>query len=213
MNRGGGPEGVIDAVEQRAPDGFTNIDDVLSYEERKAIVRGYASTAGFRAAAGQQDRQSGFDQSDLSEIAIPERIAEAQLRIVVLLLRGELFGFRICGFELLRRRVQPVGQIIATAEIDTAWISRSVISRAASSAFGVTACENDITAATRGAARRPYADRIGREIPQRDVQQILRLRNVLGTGHLEVENALRGRKYSCRMSTRRGLVSASTDTG
>ena len=47
MNRKGGPEGVIDAVEQRAPDGFTNIDDVLSFEERKAIVRGYASTAGF----------------------------------------------------------------------------------------------------------------------------------------------------------------------
>jgi len=39
--------GVIDAVEERAPDGFENIDDVLSYEERKAIVRGYASTAGF----------------------------------------------------------------------------------------------------------------------------------------------------------------------
>jgi 5-methylphenazine-1-carboxylate 1-monooxygenase len=47
MNRTGGPEGVIDAVEARAPDGFGNIDQVLSYEERKAIVRGYAATAGF----------------------------------------------------------------------------------------------------------------------------------------------------------------------
>ena len=47
MNRKGGPEGVIDAVEERAPDGFKNIDDVLSHEERKAIVRGYASTAGY----------------------------------------------------------------------------------------------------------------------------------------------------------------------
>jgi len=47
MNRKGGPEGVIDAIEARAPEGFSNIDDVLSYEERKAIVRGYASTAGF----------------------------------------------------------------------------------------------------------------------------------------------------------------------
>jgi len=46
-NRSGGPEGVIDAVEERAPDGFDNIDNVLSYEERKAIVRGYASKAGF----------------------------------------------------------------------------------------------------------------------------------------------------------------------
>src|SRR5215470_1860301 len=47
MNRKGGPEGVIDAVEERAPDGFARIDDVLSFEERQAIVRGYASTAGF----------------------------------------------------------------------------------------------------------------------------------------------------------------------
>jgi 2-polyprenyl-6-methoxyphenol hydroxylase-like FAD-dependent oxidoreductase len=47
MNRKGGPEGVIDAVEERAPDGFSNVDDVLPFEQRKAIVRGYASTAGF----------------------------------------------------------------------------------------------------------------------------------------------------------------------
>jgi 2-polyprenyl-6-methoxyphenol hydroxylase-like FAD-dependent oxidoreductase len=47
LNRRGGPEGVIDAVEARAPDGFANIDEVLSFEERRAIVRGYASTAGF----------------------------------------------------------------------------------------------------------------------------------------------------------------------
>src|SRR4051794_31602073 len=47
MNRRGGPEGVIDAIEERAPEGFSNVDDVLSFDERKAIVRGYASTAGF----------------------------------------------------------------------------------------------------------------------------------------------------------------------
>jgi 2-polyprenyl-6-methoxyphenol hydroxylase-like FAD-dependent oxidoreductase len=47
LNRGGGPEGVIDAVEARAPDGFSDIEAVLPYEQRQAIVRGYASTAGF----------------------------------------------------------------------------------------------------------------------------------------------------------------------
>ena len=47
MNRKGGPEGVIDAVEALAPEGFANIDDVMSYEQRMAIVRGYARTAGF----------------------------------------------------------------------------------------------------------------------------------------------------------------------
>jgi 2-polyprenyl-6-methoxyphenol hydroxylase-like FAD-dependent oxidoreductase len=46
-NRRGGPEGVIDLLEQRAPDGFTDVDAVASYAEREAIVRGYASMAGF----------------------------------------------------------------------------------------------------------------------------------------------------------------------
>jgi 5-methylphenazine-1-carboxylate 1-monooxygenase len=51
-NRRGGPEGVIDAVEQLAPDGFSDIDKVLSYAQREAIVRGYASKAGFAAVPG-----------------------------------------------------------------------------------------------------------------------------------------------------------------
>ena len=51
MNRKGGPEGVIDAVDELAPDGFTNIEDVLSYEQRKAIVRGYAAKRRLRAAS------------------------------------------------------------------------------------------------------------------------------------------------------------------
>ena len=48
-NRRGGPEGVIDAVEQLAPDGFENVNDVLSHAQREAIVKGYASKAGFAA--------------------------------------------------------------------------------------------------------------------------------------------------------------------
>ena len=51
-NRRGGPEGVIDAVEQLAPDGFDNVENVLSYSQREAIVRGYASKAGFAAVPG-----------------------------------------------------------------------------------------------------------------------------------------------------------------
>jgi 2-polyprenyl-6-methoxyphenol hydroxylase-like FAD-dependent oxidoreductase len=46
-NRSGGPEGVIDEVERRAPDGFAHIDDVLNRAEREAIVKGYAQLAGF----------------------------------------------------------------------------------------------------------------------------------------------------------------------
>jgi 2-polyprenyl-6-methoxyphenol hydroxylase-like FAD-dependent oxidoreductase len=47
LNRGGGPERVIDEVEKRAPSGFEFIDRVLSYSEREAIVKGYAGKAGF----------------------------------------------------------------------------------------------------------------------------------------------------------------------
>src|SRR6516162_6556108 len=51
-NRRGGPERVIDAVEQLAPEGFSDINAVLSYDDREAIVRGYASKAGFAAVPG-----------------------------------------------------------------------------------------------------------------------------------------------------------------
>jgi 2-polyprenyl-6-methoxyphenol hydroxylase-like FAD-dependent oxidoreductase len=46
-NRQGGPEGVIDAVERLAPDGFDDVEAVLPHAERAAIVQGYARTAGF----------------------------------------------------------------------------------------------------------------------------------------------------------------------
>lgn len=45
-NRRGGPEGVIDLVEARAPDGFDDINEVASHEERESVVRGYAALAG-----------------------------------------------------------------------------------------------------------------------------------------------------------------------
>jgi 2-polyprenyl-6-methoxyphenol hydroxylase-like FAD-dependent oxidoreductase len=56
-NRKGGPEGVIDMVEARAPDGFDDIEQVASYAEREAVVRGYASIAGFAQAQVNQPRQ------------------------------------------------------------------------------------------------------------------------------------------------------------
>ena len=46
-NRRGGPEGVIDAVEELAPGGFDDIEQVLPHAMREAIVRGYAAKAGF----------------------------------------------------------------------------------------------------------------------------------------------------------------------
>jgi 2-polyprenyl-6-methoxyphenol hydroxylase-like FAD-dependent oxidoreductase len=46
-NRKGGPEGVIDFVEERAPEGFTDLDAVASPEELRAIVGDYQRLAGF----------------------------------------------------------------------------------------------------------------------------------------------------------------------
>jgi 2-polyprenyl-6-methoxyphenol hydroxylase-like FAD-dependent oxidoreductase len=46
-NRIGGPERVIDEVEKLSPAGFDKIDDVLSFEDRAAIVKGYSKLAGF----------------------------------------------------------------------------------------------------------------------------------------------------------------------
>lgn len=47
-NRQGGPEGVIDAVDALAPDGFKDVETVLSHAEREAIVRGRAGAAAVR---------------------------------------------------------------------------------------------------------------------------------------------------------------------
>jgi 5-methylphenazine-1-carboxylate 1-monooxygenase len=49
-NRVGGPERVIDVVEQRAPDGFASLDQVASRAELEAIVKGYSRMAGFDQA-------------------------------------------------------------------------------------------------------------------------------------------------------------------
>jgi 2-polyprenyl-6-methoxyphenol hydroxylase-like FAD-dependent oxidoreductase len=53
-NRSGGPEGVIDAIEALAPDGFDDVETVLSHTEREAIVRGYARKAGFAVSVHDQ---------------------------------------------------------------------------------------------------------------------------------------------------------------
>ncbi len=50
-NRSGGPEGVIDAVEALAPEGFDDVEAVLAHARREAIVRGYARKAGFAVPA------------------------------------------------------------------------------------------------------------------------------------------------------------------
>ncbi len=45
-NRRGGPERVVDVVSERAPDGFTDLDQVIGHEELAAIARGHAKMAG-----------------------------------------------------------------------------------------------------------------------------------------------------------------------
>jgi 5-methylphenazine-1-carboxylate 1-monooxygenase len=49
-NRSGGPERIIDLVEERAPDGFATLDAIASHAELESIVKGYARIAGFDQA-------------------------------------------------------------------------------------------------------------------------------------------------------------------
>jgi 2-polyprenyl-6-methoxyphenol hydroxylase-like FAD-dependent oxidoreductase len=49
-NRGVGPEKCMEIVEERAPDGFTDLDAVISREELEGISRAYKQTAGFDPA-------------------------------------------------------------------------------------------------------------------------------------------------------------------
>jgi len=46
-NRQAGPERPLDLVEERAPDGFANLDEVISQEELEEIASTYKRTAGF----------------------------------------------------------------------------------------------------------------------------------------------------------------------
>jgi 2-polyprenyl-6-methoxyphenol hydroxylase-like FAD-dependent oxidoreductase len=46
-NRKVGPEKCMEIVEERAPDGFTNLADIISVVELEAISRAYKLTAGF----------------------------------------------------------------------------------------------------------------------------------------------------------------------
>jgi 2-polyprenyl-6-methoxyphenol hydroxylase-like FAD-dependent oxidoreductase len=48
-NRKGGPDGVIDLIEERAPGGFAALDDVASPGELRAIVGDYQTMAGYRS--------------------------------------------------------------------------------------------------------------------------------------------------------------------
>jgi len=48
-NRKGGPERVIDLIEERAPNGFNHLDDVATPEELTALVGAYQQMAGFAA--------------------------------------------------------------------------------------------------------------------------------------------------------------------
>jgi len=46
-NRGHGPDQVLDLVEERAPEGFSALSEVISAEELQSVAAGYKATAGF----------------------------------------------------------------------------------------------------------------------------------------------------------------------
>ena len=46
-NRGNGPDQVMQVAEERAPDGFKNIHDIIPADELEGIGRAYKAIAGF----------------------------------------------------------------------------------------------------------------------------------------------------------------------
>ncbi|HEY2260164.1 MAG TPA: FAD-dependent monooxygenase [Solirubrobacteraceae bacterium] len=81
-NRSGGPEGVIDAVETLAPDGFDDIEAVLAHSEREAIVRGYARQAGFAAPSPDQTRRTAMATAEPDVLGASDSIDEIEWNIL-----------------------------------------------------------------------------------------------------------------------------------
>jgi 2-polyprenyl-6-methoxyphenol hydroxylase-like FAD-dependent oxidoreductase/quercetin dioxygenase-like cupin family protein len=93
-NRSGGPEGVIDAVEAVAPDGFDDVDAVLAYSEREAIVRGYARKAGFAAPTPDQTRRAAMANAEPDVLAASDSIDAIEWNILGQIYRPKQLGER-----------------------------------------------------------------------------------------------------------------------
>ena len=61
-NRRGGPDQVLQLAEERAPDGFDDIEQVIPLTEREAIAARYKQTAGFDKSLVNQQAQSQQQQ-------------------------------------------------------------------------------------------------------------------------------------------------------
>lgn len=70
-NRLGGPERIIDVVEERAPEGFVSLDDIVSRAELETIAKGYARTAGFDRSQVEPDRLPQARQAALGRPQAP----------------------------------------------------------------------------------------------------------------------------------------------
>ncbi|HEY7106607.1 MAG TPA: flavin-dependent oxidoreductase [Acidimicrobiia bacterium] len=62
-NRGLGPELPMQLVYERAPDGFDDVDDVISRTEIDDVTEAYRTTAGFALSALRDDPRSLLDQT------------------------------------------------------------------------------------------------------------------------------------------------------
>jgi hypothetical protein len=47
LNRGEGPEAVMNLAQERAPDGFAHVTDVIPQDELEAVADNYKKVAGF----------------------------------------------------------------------------------------------------------------------------------------------------------------------
>jgi 2-polyprenyl-6-methoxyphenol hydroxylase-like FAD-dependent oxidoreductase len=73
-NRAGGPERVIDVVEERAPHGFAHLAEVASRAELAALVKGYSKMAGFDQTQVNGETVAQDQRAATSAMAQPLRL-------------------------------------------------------------------------------------------------------------------------------------------
>jgi hypothetical protein len=91
-DRMGGPEGVIDEVERRAPDGFTSLTDVIDPAELQAVVRCRSTAPGHRGVELPRERMAlvPFGRVLVREprADLPDRLADGPMVRVL----GEVYA-------------------------------------------------------------------------------------------------------------------------
>jgi hypothetical protein len=71
-NRGNGPDQVMQVAEERAPNGFDNVHDIISNDELEDIGRAYKAIAGFEMEAVNRRAKQTEGAAERSGLVVPK---------------------------------------------------------------------------------------------------------------------------------------------